>query len=157
MNRTPRMIQRAMITKAGKLWNTTPERQFGDFADRYGLPFKQNESRDFRSLNRRLVMQTFTFQMDYVEFEDPAVFSARKATGYLPSTAKIKTDLEVDGHDHKDANDPWKDAIKNRSGIRVRHIPGWLCKPKNWPTLKEALTIAQRQPEMTVYLDEYSR
>ena len=154
---TPRMIQRHMIDRNGKTFNTSIEQDFQAFINEHRLPFKQNESRDFQALNRRLEMQTFTFQMDFVEFADPAVFPAWKATGYLPTNAQVKTDLETDGKDHKDANDPWKDAIKARSGIRVVHIPGFLCRKKMWPELKIALDTARRQPEMVQYLDEYSR
>ena len=157
MTLTPRMMQRAMIKKAGKTFNTSVERQFQAFVDANSLPYKMNESRDFQALNRRLEMQCFTFQMDFVEFADPAVFPAWKATGFLPANAQVKTDLEIDGRDHKDANDPWKDAIKSRKGIKVIHVPGFLCRPKMWPDLKESLAVAKRQPEMVQYLDEYSR
>lgn len=157
MTATPRMIQRAMIDRAGKAFNTSVERDFQAFVDFYRLPYKMNESRDFRALNRRLEMQTYSFQMDFVEFADPSLFSTWRATGFLPFDAKVKTDLETDGKDHKDANDPWKDAIKNRYGIKVVHVPGFLCRRKMWPELKTALNVGLRQKEMTVYLDEYSR
>ena len=157
MTLTPWMIQRAMIDRRGKVFNTTPERDFQAFTDFNRLPFKQNESRDFQARDRANVLRTYSFQMDFVEFADLRVFETWRATGFLPTHAAIKTDLEIDGKDHKDSADPWKDAAKNLAGIKVIHIPGYLCKRKMWATLRECLAIAQKQPERTVYLDEYSR
>lgn len=159
---TPRMIERAMIDRAGKKFNTAVERGFQAFTDLYGLPFKMNESRDFQALNRRGQMQTYSFQMDFVEFLDLSVFQTWKVTRHLPPNAPVKTDLEVDGDGHVDKNDPWKDAVKNRYGIRVIHTPGYLCKKqKMWPDLCDYLGRARRLPprvpERTIYLDEYSR
>ena len=154
---TPRMIQRAMIDRQGKLYNTLPERQFQAFTDLHGLPFKMNESRPFWATDRRGARSLFSFQLDFVEFADPAVFPTWKATGYLPANAAVKTDLEVDGKDHKDSADPWKDRAKNATGMRVIHIPGFLCNKRMWGELAKALAIARSRPEMTVYLDEYSR
>ena len=147
-----------MIDRNGKTFNTTPEREFQAFTDFYRLPFKQNESRNFEARDRALRLNVYSFQLDFVEFADPSVFQTWKTTGYLPTNAAIKTDLEVDGKDHKDSADPWKDAAKTRDGtMRVVHIPGYLCRRKMWPVLKEALDIALKQPEKVIYLDEYSK
>lgn len=154
---TPRMMQRAMIDRTGKVFNTTPEREFQAFVNICDYPFKMNESRDFLARDRLGVLRFFSFQLDFVEFEDKDVFFRWKATGIIQSDAKVKTDLEVDGRDHKDANDPWKDHAKNNAGVRVIHIPGYLCRRKMWPDLKTALAVARKQPDMTVYLDQYSR
>ena len=154
---TPRMIQRAMIDRNGKTFNTSCEREFQAFVDLHDLPFKQNESRDFMARDRQEEPRIFTFQLDFVEFADPEVFRTYKATGYLPVGATVKTDYEVDGKDHKDSSDPWKDRAKNAAGVKVIHIPGFLCRKKMWPALFESLRAARASPHMTVYLDEYSR
>lgn len=158
---SPRMIRSAIIDRYGKKFNTSIERQFQDFAEANSLPYKMNESRDFLAENRRGELQVFSFQLDFVEFAEPGVFATWKVTGYLPTNVAVKTDIEVDGEGHKDQNDPWKDRIKNRYGIRVIHVPGYLCRPKQWPVLLECLRNADelppRMPERTVYLDEYSR
>lgn len=154
---TDRAVQRMMIDRNGKAFNTEPERNFQAFVDEFSLPFKMNESRDFIARTRKGELQMFSFQLDFVEFKGQTIFETWRATGFLPVNAPIKTDLEIDGADHKDSSDPWKDAAKNNAGVRVVHIPGFLCKRKMWGLLRPSLNDALESPHMTVYLDEYSR
>lgn len=150
------MLQRAMIDRHGKTFNTSCEREFQEFVDFHGLPFKQNESRDFEARDRQGTLRVFTFQLDFVEFSDPEVFRAYKATNYLPADAQVKVDYEIDGKDHKDSADPWKDHAKNCAGVKVVHVPGFMCRRRMWPELERSLRVARASADMTVYIDEYS-
>ena len=154
---TPRMLERKFIDRAGRMVNTQPERDFQAFVDAHSLPYKMNEARQFMARDRRGVLRTFNFQLDFVEFADPEVFREWKVTGFVRSDARVKTDFEVDGKGHKDSSDPWKDAAKNAAGVKVVHIPSFMCRRRMWTGLLESLRTALRQPELTVYLDGYGR
>jgi hypothetical protein len=154
---SPRTLERKFIDKAGKMVNTAPERDFQAYIDAHDLPYKMNETRPFTARDRKGVLRSYDFQLDFVEFMDLNVFLAWRITGYVDHRAKVKTDLEVDGKGHKDSSDPWKDAAKNLAGLKVIHIPSYLCRTKMWPDLTTALQIAFKQREPTVYLDEYSK
>lgn len=152
-----KVLAKAMIDRRGKTFNTAPERNFQAFVDFYHLPYKMNESRDFWAENRRGVRALYSFQMDFVEFADPSVFTTWKVTGHVPANATIKEDVEIDGDGHSEKNDPWKDGVKNRENIKVIHVPGSMTRRKMWPKLLDFIREARASSDMTVKPDEYSR
>ena len=149
MKPTQRTIERAMIDRAGKKFNTAPERRFNDYQLARGMGLIQNVTLPFVAENRIGQLQRYDFQCDFLHPVDAACF---KATGFRNPEAVYDVDYEIDGAGHKPCNDPWKDAIKNHRGLKVVHIPGYFVKPRYWNDLDRALAWAQRSKDMTVYL-----
>ena len=131
---TKRAVEKLMITRQGKAWNTEPERNFDDYQRDRGLGLVMNRSLPFAAENREGVMQRYDFQCDFLR----------------PTDTTFDIDFEVDGKGHKEKNDYWKDKVKNRAGLKVIHIDGELTKRKWWPELDRAINAALLSKEPTV-------
>ncbi|MDE1854619.1 MAG: hypothetical protein KGI38_12865 [Thaumarchaeota archaeon] len=131
---TKRQVEKLMISRQGKAWNTEPERNFDLYQKSRGLNLIMNRSLPFVAENREGVNQRYDFQCDFLR----------------PTDESFDIDFEVDGRGHKEKNDPWKDAVKNRSGLKVIHIDGELTKKKWWDELDRAISRAILSKEPTV-------
>jgi hypothetical protein len=148
---TPNQLRQAMITKAGKRWNTTPERRFNEYQISRHLSIMQNQTVTFDAIARDGGPFPATFQLDFARPRDWDCYSR---TGFHDEKAGFSVDYEIDGEGHKDKNDPWKDSIKNANGLKVIHIPGWLCHKDYWGNLDCAIPKALASKKMTIHLEE---
>ena len=133
------------IDKKGKKWNTRPERQFREYAERRSLGLVQNVSLPFVAPNREGRLQRFDFQLDFARPCD---------TGHQ---ATYDVDFEIDGECHNSKNDLWKDNVKNGRGLKVIHIPGVLTEKKFWSHLDKWLPVALLSKAPTIYIGGGSR
>jgi hypothetical protein len=134
---TKRQTERYMISRAGKIWNTEPEQRFNEYQLSRGLNLVQNKTLPFVAENRAGQLQRYDFQCDFLRPMEPTGFDI---------------DFEVDGKGHKEKNDPWKDAVKNKAGLKVIHVPGEFTKRKWWAELDKALNAALLSKDATVNL-----
>ena len=120
-----------MIARNGKKWNTAPERNFEEYQRSRGMGLVQNVNLPFGA---------WVFQLDFAH----------------PFELGWDVDYEVDGPYHgsdiQQAKDSWKDALKNRQGLKVVHIPAILTNKKWWPYLDEMLPKALLSVSPTVYV-----
>ena len=138
-----------MIDRAGKKWNTAPERNFDEYQKSRGMGLMMNQTLPFVAEDRLGKTRRYDFQCDFLRPKDSEEYLT---TGYHDLAAGYDVDYELDGEGHKSCNDPWKDAVKNGRGLKVVHIPGYFAKPKYWPQLDKALNMALLSPKPTVYL-----
>jgi hypothetical protein len=154
MTLSPHMLAKAMIDRAGKKWNTVPERNFNQYQISRGLGLMMNQNVSLLAVNRMGILQAFDFQCDFLRPKD---FASYARTGYHDPAKGFDRDYEIDGAGHSEKNDPWKDSVKVAHGITPIHIPGSLTKPHYWPVLDDCLREMKVEPDGTVYLDRYSR
>ena len=133
-------LRNYMIDKAGRKWNTKPERAFRAYSELRRMELVQNVVLPFVAENREGRIQRFDFQLDFAHPLD-------SKTGCL-----YDVDYEVDGDGHNSKHDLWKDNIKNSRGLKVIHIPGVLTAKKFWPHLDKWLPMALLSPSPTVYI-----
>ena len=133
-----RTLEKAMIARNGKKWNTLPERQFKKFQEHYGLGLIQNVNLPFTD-----GVLHYDFQCDFLRPVDHP-------------TLTYDVDFEVDGpHHDSDINhskDLWKDDLKNKAGLKVVHIPAELTKRKWWKYLDGEIRKALLNPFGSVYI-----
>jgi hypothetical protein len=144
---TPKMLRGAMIDKAGKKWDTKPERLFAEYARLRGMGLLQNQTVSYQALNRRGFMQTFDFQLDFAR---PRDWQRYAITGLHLASEPFEIDFEVDGEGHNFKNDKWKDEVKTANGLKVVHIPGGVCEKKYWEYLDKAIPLALENPDPVV-------
>lgn len=133
---TKRQVEKLMISRQGKIWNTKPEQLFNEYQLSRGLNLVQNHTLPFVAENRQGLPQQYDFQCDFLR----------------PTDSHFDVDYEIDGRGHKEKNDPWKDEVKAKAGLRVIHVPGVLCEKKWWPYLDRQLPMALLQRFPVVYL-----
>ena len=131
---TKRQVERLMISRQGKTWNTAPERNFDEYQQSRGLGLIMNKTLPFVAENRVGQLQRYDFQCDFL----------------MPDDKTFTVDFEIDGKGHKEKNDPWKDTVKNSRGLKVIHIDGELTKKKWWGELDRAINAALLSKEPTV-------
>lgn len=134
---TKRQVERLMIDRANKIWDTEPERNFAEYCRSREILVVQNKTLPFVAPNRQGTLQRYDFQCDFLR-------PSRQTT--------YDIDFEIDGKGHKDKNDEWKDGVKNRSGLKVIHIDGELVKKKWWVELDKTLNAAILSKDPTVRL-----
>lgn len=134
-------MQRMMISRYGKAYNTAPERRFDDYQRSRNLGLVMNHTLPFVAENHQGVPQRYDFQMDFLR---PIKLSATGATWDV--------DLEIDGKGHKEKNDEWKDTMKASHGLKTIHIPGILTEKKYWWVLDRDLPNALLSKDSVVYL-----
>lgn len=133
-------VKKLMISRAGKTWNTRPERLFDEYQRSRGLGLVQHRTLPFVAENRAGRLQRFDFQCDFLRPVDSQPFG-------------FDIDFEVDGKGHSDKNDPWKDGVKNGQGLKVIHIPGDICHRRFWGYLDEQISRAILSSEAIVNIE----
>jgi len=138
MPMSKKTLRNAMIDRAGKRWNTAPERAFNEFQKKFGMGLVQNRSLPFTDNG-----QHFTFQLDFARPLD------RPTGGY-------DVDFEIDGPHHDTLlmkqKDMWKDYVKNTAGLKVIHVPAELTKKKWWNYLNAEIAKALLSPMGSVWI-----
>ena len=126
-----KVLKAAMIARANKKVDTKPERQFKAYAESRKMELIQDV---------KVVCGGFDFQLDFAH-------SAYHTFDY---------EIEIDGPYHDSgrqlAKSLWKDALKNRQGLKVVHIPAILTNKKWWPYLDQMLPKALLSVSPTVYV-----
>jgi hypothetical protein len=148
---TKPMLRQAMIDRNGKKWNTRPERLFNEYQISRCLGLIQNVNVGMVAKDRDGRENCFVFQLDFARPKDRDRYAA---TGFHDLDAGYDVDYETDGDGHKAKNDAWKDEVKNAHGLKVLHIPGWLCEKKWWGNLDAAIPKALASGKMAVNLGE---
>ena len=142
------MLPDSVVESDGKRWNTKPERLFNDYQRSRKLGLIQNVTLTF-PLAGAGAKTAVRFQLDFARPMDHEIYAA---TGFHDPNAKFDVDFEIDGSGHFKPADPWKDKIKNLSGMRVVHVDGRLCEKKQWETLDSELKSAITSDRLRCYL-----
>ena len=145
---TKRQLQRMMIQRRGKQWDTLPERQFKDFNRKHGLGFAQNQSISVSDEG-----EYYTYQLDFAR---PLNWRQYLITGFFEPKEGYDVNVEIDGPDHDSERahrkDLWKDFIKAKHGLKVIHVPAVLCNPKWWDYLKGQMDKAIAGQSRSVWI-----
>ena len=133
---TKRQLQKYMISRNGKVYNTEPERNFKEFARQHGLNVCQNVTLTFHEDGG----EVYDFQCDFL----------------VPTEEWFSTDFEIDGPYHETdrahRKDLWKDFIKAKRGLKVIHVPAVLTEKKWWPYLDSEIIKALAGKSRSVFI-----
>lgn len=123
-----------MIKKNGKVVGTRPEQLFDEFQLAQGLGLVHDVELPFTDNGTRYV-----FQLDFAR----------------PTDSTFDIDFEIDGAAYHSSDiqlkkDAWKDAVKNRHGLKVVHVPASVCERVHWDYLRASVNRAILSKEATV-------